>query len=44
MKAFTDVMNIYMNVHALTNLSTDNYQNWASGEHKKEDYRHKKTH
>ena len=34
MKVFTDVMNIYINVHTMTNLSIDNYQNWASGEHK----------
>ena len=34
MKVFTDVMNIYINVHTMTNLSIDNYQNWAFGEHK----------
>ena len=34
MKVFTDVMNIYINVHTMTDLSKDSYQNWASGEHK----------
>ena len=35
MKEFTGVMNIYINIHAATNLSTDIYQNWESGEHKR---------
>ena len=35
MKAFTDVTNIYMNTHTITNLSADNYQIWAFGEHKR---------
>ena len=42
MQALTDVMNSYINVHTMTNLSTDNYQKWASGEHKRKHYRHKK--
>ena len=35
MKAFQGVMNIYITIHTTTNLSTDNYQIWASGEHKR---------
>ena len=35
MKAFTGVVNIYINIHMMTNLSTDNYQIWASGERKR---------
>ena len=34
MKAFTGVMNIYINMHTMKNLSTNNYQIWASGERK----------
>ena len=29
MKAFTDMMHIYINTHTMTNLSKYNYQNWA---------------
>ena len=29
------VMSIYINIHMMTNLSMDNYQIWASGEHKR---------
>ena len=35
MKSFTGVMNIYINIHTMTNLSTDNYQIWASWERKR---------
>ena len=35
MKAFTGVMNIYIIIHTMTNLSADNYQIWASGERKR---------
>ena len=35
MKAFTGVVNIYIDVHMVTNLSKDNYQIWASGERKR---------
>ena len=43
MKAFTNVMNIYINIHTMTNSSTDNYQNWASGEHQRK-HNDTKTH
>ena len=35
MKAFTGVVNIYINIHMMTNLSTDSYQICASGERKR---------
>ena len=35
MKAFTGVVNIYINIHMMTSFLTDNYQIWASGERKR---------
>ena len=35
MKAITSVMNIYIIIHTMTNLSVDNYQLWAYGERKR---------
>ena len=42
MKAFTAVMNIYINLHIMTNLSTDLLKLTVRGT-QKEAHRHKKT-